>query len=403
MDFTISPEDQAFRQLVRQFLHQHMPAPVAQRGWMDFHPAPKADRQAWQALLHTQGWAVPHWPVEFGGTDWSPIQHHIFEEECALAFAPLIISAGISLLGPVLQQFGSKEQQERYLEPIARGEQLWMQGFSEPGAGSDLASLRTSAVRDGDYYIVNGQKTWSSEAQYAERGFFLVRTDPTAKPQKGISFLIIDLNTPGVTVRPIIGIDGGHNVNEVFLDQVRVPVANLVGEENKGWDYAKFLLGNERTASAEIYWTREEIVKIKHIARHERGADGVTLWETPAFRRKIARLEMDLQALEWSVLRVLHDAPMPYAMAAVTSALKVRGSELQQRATELGVEALGERALRFYRGYDDPAIGNPDTATTWPDYTPGRTAVHLYMRAATIYGGAREVQKNIIAKQAFRL
>ncbi|MES2258358.1 MAG: acyl-CoA dehydrogenase family protein [Pseudomonadota bacterium] len=403
MEFIFSPEDQAFRQQIRQFLREHMPAEMAQRGWMDFHPAPKADRQAWQALLHAQGWGVPHWPRQFGGTDWSPIQHHIFEEECSLAFAPLIVSAGISLLAPVLQNFGSKAQQDRYLGPIARGEELWMQGFSEPGAGSDLASLRTSAMRDGDHYVVNGQKTWSSEAQYAKRGFFLVRTDPTAKPQKGISFLIIDLDTPGVTIRPIIGIDGNHNVNEVFLEQVRVPVANLVGEENKGWDYAKFLLGNERTASAEIHWTREEIIKIKHIARHERTADGATLWNSPDFRRKIARLEMDLQALEWSVLRVLCDAPNRYDAAAVTSALKVRGSELQQRATELGIEALGEKALRFYDGYADPAIGNPEERTAWPDYVPGRTAVHLYMRAATVYGGAREVQKNIIAKRAFGL
>jgi alkylation response protein AidB-like acyl-CoA dehydrogenase len=275
------------------------------------------------------------------------------------------------------------------------------QGFSEPNAGSDLVSLKTRAVREGDRYIVNGQKTWSSEGHYADWGFFLVRTDPEAKPQRGISFLLIDLRTPGVSVRPIAMINGAHYVNEIFLDNVVVPAENLVGEAGKGWSYTKFLLEHERTSSAFIYFSKRELQRAKQIARQET-LDGAPLIDRPEFARKMAQLEMDILALEWSVLRLLANEKNQYDQTAVASALKIRGSELQQRVTELQTDLLGARALRSIR-FDDPMIGDEAQAQLWPNYVPGRMSTTLHTRAVTIYGGAKEVQKNIIAKLAFGL
>lgn len=401
MNFELTPEDAAFRSEVREFLREHLPRSMARRGYCGFTPPPKEDLQEWNRVLYEKGWAAPHWPVQYGGTGWSPLRQHVFEEECHLAYAPDLSWQGLRLLAPVLYTFGSEAQKARHLPPILRGDVLWAQGFSEPNAGSDLVSLKTRAVREGDHYVVNGQKTWSSEGHYAQWGFFLVRTDPHAKPQRGISFLLIDLSTPGVSVRPITMINGAHYVNEIFLDDVIVPAENLVGEEGRGWSYTKFLLEHERTSSAFIYFSKRELQRAKEIARRE-AVEGVPLIERPEFANQIARLEMDLHALEWSVLRMLANEQSPHDQTAIASALKIRGSELQQRVTELQTDLLGAKALRSIH-CDDPLIGDADRAALWPDYVPGRMSTTLHTRAVTIYGGAKEVQKNIIAKLAFGL
>lgn len=400
MNFEFSVEDAAFRTEVRQFLRERLPRWMARRGYHAFTPPLKEDLQEWNRILYEKGWAAPHWPVEYGGTGWSPLRQHIFEEECHLAYAPDLSWQGLRLLAPVLYTFGSEAQKARHLPPILRGDVLWAQGFSEPNAGSDLVSLKTRAVREGDHYIVNGQKTWSSEGHYAQWGFFLVRTDPLVKPQRGISFLLIDLRTPGVSVRPIAMINGAHYVNEIFLDNVVVPAENLVGEEGQGWSYTKFLLEHERTSSAFIYFSKRELQRAKEIARRE------MLDQRPEFAQRMARLEMDLLALEWSVLRMLANEKNPYDQTAIASALKIRGSELQQRVTELQTDLLGARALRSIC-YDDPmieaGIEAAEHSALWPEYVAGRMSTMLHTRAVTIYGGAKEVQKNIIAKLAFGL
>jgi alkylation response protein AidB-like acyl-CoA dehydrogenase len=402
MKLEFNSGDEAFRQEVRQFLRKHLPVAMAERTYCGFTPPLKRDLQDWNRILFERGWAAPHWPVEYGGTGWSALQQHIFEEECHLAYAPDLSWQGLRLLAPVLYTYGSDEQKARYLPPILRGDTFWAQGFSEPNAGSDLVSLKTQAVRQGDHYIVNGQKTWSSEGHYADWGFFLVRTDLQAKPQRGISFLLIDLKTPGITVRPIIMFNGAHYVNEIFLDNVVVPAENLVGEEGKGWSYTKFLLEHERASSAFIYFSKRELQHAREIARLEM-IDGVPLIEVPEFAAKLACTEMDLLALEWSVLRVLANERSRYDQTAIASGLKIRGSELQQRITELTTEFLGARALRDIAWYDDAVIGDTSQVALWPRYVPGRMSTAMHTRAVTIYGGAKEVQKNIIAKLAFGL
>jgi alkylation response protein AidB-like acyl-CoA dehydrogenase len=403
MEFRFSPADEAFRQEVRAFLVAHLPKDMSHRHYYGYHPVPKDDLQHWNRILHEKGWSAPQWPVAYGGPGWTPMQCHIFEEECARAHAPDVSWQGVRLAGPVIYTFGNEAQRQKFLPPILSGDMLLAQGFSEPNAGSDLASLKTTAVRDGDHYIVNGQKTWSSEGHYASWGFFLVRTDSTVKPQRGISFLMIDLDSPGVTVRPIVMFNGVHYVNEIFLENVRVPVENLIGEEGAGWKYAKFLLDNERTSSAFIYFSRQWLERCREIARRET-ADGAPLALAPGFARKLAAAEVELQALEYSVLRVLAGETSRWDATAVASSLKVRGSELQQRITELAMEALGPRALRAIEGLGDPVIGTAsEHADCWPDDVPGVSSAMLQTRAVTIYGGAKEVQKNIIAKLAFQL
>jgi alkylation response protein AidB-like acyl-CoA dehydrogenase len=312
------------------------------------------------------------------------------------------------MMAPVVIAFGNKWQQDTFLPPLLRGDVFWCQGFSEPNSGSDLASLRTRAElnEEGTHYIVNGQKIWTSDARISDWGFFLVRTDATVKPQRGISFLLIDMKSPGITVRNIISIDGGDGLAEVFLENVKVPKEQLVGEPGMGWTYAKYLLEKERTSSAFIYFNKRELEKAKNIARAER-VDGVPLLDTPAFSRRVAALEADILGLEWSVLRILAKENMRDNLDAVVSTLKIRGSELQQQVTELQVDALGPRALRFYdHGPDRKAHerrAGDGADELWPAYVPGRSNMYFFQRAATIYGGAREVQKNIIAKLAFGL
>ena len=395
--------DEAFREEVRQFLREHLPEDMAwrvrTRGFYGGH----RDVMAWSRILHRKGWAVPHWPMEQGGTGWSATRQQIFHEEMKRGHAPSLPYQGPYLVGPVLMAVGSARQKERFLPRIRSGEDCWCQGFSEPGAGSDLASLRTRAIRQGDHYMVNGQKLWTSAAHQADWGFFLVRTDPQVRPQEGISFLLIDMKSPGIQVRPVILLNGEHHVNEVFFEDVAVPAENLVGEENQGWLYARTLLGAERSVSAEVYWTENEIEKLKDIARRET-ASGKPMIEDEVFRNKLARLEIDALALRYSVLRVYAEESNKFHEGAVSSALKLRGSELLQRVAELQVEVLGPKAIRYF-----DAASLPDSPqgfagdSLWPDYAIARTGTHLSLRAATIAGGAKEVQKNIIAKLAFGL
>ena len=399
MRLELSSADETFRQQVRAFLRDHLPPGLAARGYHGFTPPSREDLQCWNRILFEKGWSAPHWPTEYGGTGWTPLQQHIFEEECHLAYAPDLSWQGLRLLGPVLYTYASEALKKQHMPGILSGDVLWAQGFSEPNAGSDLVSLKTRAQRQGDHYIVTGQKTWSSEGHYADWGFFLVRTDPNVKPQKGISFLLIDLRSPGVTVSPIIMINGAHYVNEIFLDNVKVPVANLVGAEGQGWTYTKFLLDHERTSSAFIYFSKRELQRAKEIARAER-RNGDPLIEAPEFARRIAGIEIDLLALEWSVLRMLADEKTEHDPLAVASTLKIRGSELQQRVTELQTDLLGARSLRDIRVGDESMTAMP---VPWPNYVPGRMSTMLHTRAVTIYGGAKEVQKNIIAKLAFGL
>jgi alkylation response protein AidB-like acyl-CoA dehydrogenase len=396
MDFTLDPADQAFQEEVRAFIRAHLPADIARRGRQGYHPR-RDDVQRWTRILNEKGWAAPAWPAEYGGAGWSPLRRYLFQVEFHAAGCPVLDQSGFELVGPVLYSFASAAQKARYLPAIRNADEFWCQGFSEPNAGSDLASLKTKGVRDGDTYVVNGQKTWTSEAHKADMMFALVRTDPEARPQAGISFLLIDMKSPGLTVRPIYTINEGHSVNEIFLDDVRVPAENLVGEENKGWAYAKFLLNNERAMSAETAHTRHDLDLLKEIVAGgaERG---------PLFAAKMARLEIELMALEYAVLRVLHmDAGDP-AVNSVASVLKIRGAELRQRVADLAVEALGDHGLAVYpdvEGQDNMDVLAPVPPT--PAIAAGALSKSMFRRATTIYGGTNEIQRTIIAKSVLGL
>jgi alkylation response protein AidB-like acyl-CoA dehydrogenase len=399
--FELSAEDQAFRLEVRATLRKLVPKDLARRVWIGAHPPHRADIRCMQALLHARGWGAPHWPIEWGGTDWSPLRKHLFMEELYNADGLDYSWQGLHMVAPVLIAFGSQAQKQRFLPPMLSGDEFWAQGFSEPNAGSDLASLKTQAVLDGDHWVVNGQKIWTSDGALSDWGFFLVRTDPTVKPQRGISFLLIKLDTPGLTIRPIVSIEGGNGLCEVFLENVRVPRDQLVGEAGMGWTYAKYLLEKERTTSAFLYFNKRELAKAKEIARGERVGDAA-LADTPEFARKAARIEADLHALEYSVLRILSHEKNRHNADAVVSALKIRGSQMQQRVTELQLDALGLRALRAWSHGEGETVAG-DAARRWPEHVPGRAAQMLIARASTIYGGALQIQKNIIAKLAFGL
>jgi alkylation response protein AidB-like acyl-CoA dehydrogenase len=395
MQFEFSPQDEAFRLEVRQFMASNLPADIASDTlhWIN----PTMDRfRRWQRILAAKGWGAPHWPAEFGGQGWGPFRKHIFMQELYRANAPDFGWQGLHMMGPVIIAFGSPEQQARFLPKMLTAEEIWCQGFSEPGAGSDLANLRTAATLDGDEYVIHGQKIWTSDALDADWGFFLVRTDSTVKPQRGLSFLAARMDTPGVSVRPIRSIDGRAELTEVFLDNVRVPRQNLIGEAGKGWTYAKYLLEKERTASAFLYFNQRQFQKAKAIASQVHDGAGGRLIDTPSFKLKLALVEADLLALEWSVLRILAREKNKYEMNAVVSALKVRGSQMQQRVTGLMLDALGPRALRHFEPHTPPAEG-------WPELAVGASSIFLHDRASTIYGGATEIQKNIIAKAAFGL
>jgi pimeloyl-CoA dehydrogenase large subunit len=394
MDLRFTPEETAFREEVREFFRTALPERIRDKLVMGHH-ASKDELVEWTRILNAKGWAVPHWPVEWGGTGWDPVRQYIFQDEMQQAPAPSPLPFGVSMVGPVIIAFGSEAQKRRFLPRIANLDDWWCQGFSEPGSGSDLASLKTTAKRDGDHYVVTGQKTWTTLGQYADWIFVLARTDMAAKKQEGISFLLIDMKSPGITVRPIRTIDGGEEVNEVFLDDVRVPAENLVGQENKGWDYAKFLLGNERVGIARVGVSKERLRRIKELARLERIGE-VPLIETTRFREKLAAVEIELKALEMTQLRVVaaerhreKGKPDP-----ASSILKIKGSEIQQATTELLMEVVGPYALPYQdepeHGQNEPPIG--------PDWAGSVAPTYFNWRKISIYGGSNEIQRNIIAK-----
>ena len=391
MDLDFSAEELAFREEGRAFVRASVPADIA-RKVLDHRHLSKQDQVRWQDILAAKGWLAGHWPREFGGCGWTPVQVHIFDEEAAAAGAPRLIPFGLNMVAPVIMAFGSPWQKEHYLTRVRENKDWWCQGYSEPGSGSDLASLKMRAQRqgvgvDGDEYVVNGQKTWTTLAQHADMIFCLVRTSTEGRKQEGISFLLIDMHAPGVSVRPIIMLDEGHEVNEVFFDNVRVPAKNLVGEEGKGWTYAKFLLGHERTNIAGVGASKRELATLKTIARSEM-QDGRPLIENPAFAAKIALLEIELMALEVTVMRVL--AARGKAPGAESSILKIKGTEIQQTLTALMMEALGP--------YAQPFVPEEGAAAVGPDYAAPLAARYFNMRKTTIYGGSNEVQRNIIAQ-----
>ena len=399
MDLEFTAEERAFRDEVRGFLKERLPCEIRDKV-LAGREVGRDDYLEWQRRLYQRGWGGVSWPVQFGGTGWSAVQQFIFEEESALAGAPRLIPFGLKMVAPVLMAFGSPEQQRRFLPQIRSAEAWWCQGYSEPGAGSDLASLRTRAVREGDHYVVNGQKTWNTLGQFADWMFCLVRTDLQAKQQSGISFLLIDMKSPGVRVRPIALLDGSHEVNDVFFEDVRVPAENLVGEENRGWTYAKFLLGHERSNIAGIGASKRELARLKRVAAEER-KDGRPLSDDPLFAARLARVEIDLLALEITNLRVLSAEGAARAPGPEASILKIKGTEIQQTLSELFVRAAGEYALPLRREAME-AGWQPEAGLegAGPAYATTVMAAYLNQRKLTIFGGTNEIQKNIVAKMA---
>ena len=389
MDLAFTAEEEQFRQDIRAWVREHLPPAIAHKVHNALHLS-RDDMQAWAKILGRKGWLGYGWPRQFGGPGWNAVQKHLFEEECAMAGAPRIVPFGPVMVAPVIMAFGNAEQQQRFLPGIASGEVWWSQGYSEPGSGSDLASLKTRAERHGDHYRVNGQKTWTTLGQYGDWIFCLVRTSSTGKPQTGISFLLIDMKSPGITVRPIRLLDGQCEVNEVWFDNVEVPVENLVGEENQGWTYAKHLLAHERTNIADVNRAKRELERLKRIAKSE----GV--WDDNRFRDEIAKLEVDIVALEMLVLRVLSAEKSGKNSLDIAGLLKIRGSEIQQRYTELMMQAAGPFAL--------PLITEAMEAGWQGDFPGGvlanapLAANYFNMRKTTIYGGSNEVQRNIVAQ-----
>ncbi len=397
MDMEFSPEDLAFQQEVRDFIAENYPADLRERQ-DEGEEMSKEDFLAWHKILHKKGWIAPAWPVEYGGTGWTPTQRFIWSEETSRADCIRLMPFGLAMVGPVIYTFGTPEQKAYFLPRILSGEDWWCQGYSEPGSGSDLASLRTTAIRDGDDYIVNGQKTWTTLAQHADWGFFLVRTDKDAKQQEGISFLLIDMKSPGITVRPIITLGGEHEVNEVWLEDVRVPISQRVYEENKGWTCAKFLLAHERTGIAGVAASKRGIEKVKAIARTELDGDKPLL-ANAFFKRKVAELEVDLAALEFTELRSLAGPNAGRGPGPESSLLKIKGSEIQQRLTELSLEAVGHYGAPYFRGFGEGDNEHP----IGPDYAHRAAPTYFNVRKTTIYGGSNEIQRNIIAKMVLGL
>ena len=392
MDLNYTDEESAFQIEVRNFLAEKLPKQMSEKVRLG-GDLTKAEMDEWHSILNDKGWLAQNWPKAFGGAEWDAVQRHIYEEEAALANAPRIIPFGLSMLAPVLQKFGSQEQCDHWLPRILSGEDWWCQGYSEPGAGSDLASLKTRAVREGDHYIVNGQKTWTTLGQHANMIFCLVRTDVDVKQQEGISFLLIDMNTPGIEVRPIVLLDGGAEVNEVWFTDVKVPVANLVGEENMGWTYAKYLLTHERTNIAGVGFSNAGLQAVKRIAKSELSA-GKPLIENPHFAGRIAQVEIDLMAMSLSNLRIVSQAAKGGAPGLEASMLKVKGSIIRQEINDLARRAVGPYALPFA----SEAIEGANEVPFGPEYAAPVAAEYFNNRKLSIFGGSNEVQRQIIAK-----
>ena len=392
MDLNYSAEELAFQQEVRSFLSEKLPKRISERVRLG-KELTKDEMVEWHGILNDNGWLAQNWPKEFGGAEWNAVQRHIYEEEASLADAPRIVPFGLAMLAPVLQKFGSKEQCDRWLPRILDGSDWWCQGYSEPGAGSDLASLKTRAVREGDHYIVNGQKTWTTLGQHANMIFCLVRTNTEVKNQEGISFLLIDMDTPGIEVRPIVLLDGGAEVNEVWFTDVKVPVENLVGEQDKGWTYAKYLLTHERTNIAGVGFSNAGLEAVKRIAKSE-FSGGKPLIENPHFAARIAQVEIDLMAMALSNLRIVSQAAKGGAPGLEASMLKVKGTIIRQEINDLARRAVGPYALPFaseaLEGANEPPFG--------PDYAGPVAAEYFNNRKLSIFGGSNEVQREIIAK-----
>ena len=400
MDLRFTDQEVAFRKEVRDFIRTNLPAQIRDRLRLGYPPS-KPDIVTWQRILHKKGWATYKWPKEHGGTDWTSTMRMIFQEEILLGNAPEVNGFNITMIGPVLIQFGTQAQKDYFLPRAANLDDWWCQVFSDPGAGADLASLKTAAKLDGDHDVVNGQKIWTSTAHNADWIFALVRTNPNArKPQEGISFLLMDMKSPGITVRPIISIDGSHHLNEVFFDDVRVPAHQRIYEENKGWDVAKYLLGNERTGIARLGKSKERLSFAKELAR-EVQQHGRPLIEDPMFRQRVAQIEVDLKALELTQLRVVSapkkadGKPDPFS-----SILKIKGTELQQDTTELVMDAGGPLGMT---GWAQELAAMSNEPPLGPDWAPALAGPYLFLRAASIYGGTNEIQKNILTKAVLGL
>ena len=387
MDLNYSADEAAFREEVRAWLGANLPPDLKDKVASYAHLS-KDDLLRWHKILAAKGWVAPDWPVEWGGTDWTAVERYVFEEEMGYAGCPPLIPFGLRMCAPVLFRFGTEAQKKRFLPRIFKGEDFWCQGYSEPGSGSDLASLKTRAVREGDHYVVTGQKIWTTQAHFADWIFCLVRTDASpAKRQEGISFLLIDMKTPGITVRPIILMDGGHDVNEVFFDEVRVPVENLVHEEGKGWAVAKYLLGYERMGTGRIGQSKRELQTLKEVAARQM-KDGRPIMDDPRFRDRLTRVEVELMALEITNLRFLDQLRGGRPPGADVSLLKIKGTEIQQTISELMMQAVGPFAQAF-RPVDNMDVDH---------FTARLAARYCNIRKATIYAGSNEIQRNIIAK-----
>ena len=398
MDLEFSDALRDFQLEVREFLNRHLPEDLSEKVCRSLALS-KQDYLRWQDILAAKGWLAYSWPKDFGGPGWSPVQCYIFQEEMARANAPRLISFGLKMVGPVIYTFGNDEQKARYLPQISNNKVWWCQGYSEPGAGSDLASLQTRAVRDGDHYIVNGTKTWTTMAQWADQMFCLVRTNTEVKKQQGISFLLIDMRSPGIDVKPIVTMDGGREINTVYLTDVKVPVSNRIGEENKGWTYAKFLLGHERSGIARIAASKARLAYLKDIASNHRTA-GTLLADDPDFMRAVAETEIELTALEFTELRALMKEQAGGAPGVEANMLKIRGTHVQQKITAMLMKAMGYYAAPYLPqameyGFNEAPVG--------PEYAAPLAANYFNMRKASIYGGSNEIQRNIIAKVVLEL
>jgi alkylation response protein AidB-like acyl-CoA dehydrogenase len=398
VDLNYSAEENRFREEVRAFVREKLPGDLAQKV-LHHKRLGKEDHLRWQNALSARGWMAPGWPVEFGGPGWTPIERYVFDEECAAAGAPRVSPFGINMVGPVLIAYGSAWQKSHYLPRILSNEDWWCQGYSEPGAGSDLAALSTRAELKGDHYIVNGQKTWNTQGQWADLCFCLVRTSSGGKKQEGISCLLIDMHAPGVTVRPITLLDGEQEVNEIFFSDVEVPTENLVGDQGRGWAIAKYLLGHERTNIADVGRSKRELAYVKFVAAQEQ-MNGRPLIEDAVFSQRVAQVEIDLIALEITCLRVASAEGEGKGPGPEASILKIKGTEIQQGLTELMMDAVGPNALPYLPGsWGDNWIG----ARVGPEYAGPLAARYLNGRKTTIYGGSNEIQKNIISQMVLGL
>ena len=399
MDLAFAPEDAAFRQEVRKFLAEKLPERLRYKVENGVEQQ-YGDMLEWHRILAKQGWVAPNWPQEYGGPGWTLTQKYIFDEELGLAGAPRIVTFGINMCGPVLMAYGTEEQKQRHLPPMLAGEKIWCQGYSEPGAGSDLASLKTEAVRDGGDYVINGSKIWTTKAHWADWVFLLVRTAKMEKRQQGISFLLADMKTPGIEIRPIHLIDGLHETNQVFYTDVRVPVENLVGVEHEGWGIGKYLLAHERMGGGSLGHHKALLRQLKHIASLENSGSGAPLADDHSFAREIASIEVELQTLEAFNLRAIDKVSRAgdlgaQALGMEANQFKIRNTEIQQRLTELKVQALGYYANPYVfgaltQGWNEPPIG--------AEYANGATPAYFHFRKVSIYSGSNEIQHNIIAK-----